>query len=232
MVAVVPEGSANLGKAVPPACWGRLALGAALATVLQPCSPRPRRNANVRLRVESKGLVRRRPSPPGSSGSGAKPPSPRKARPPGGGVDGRTESRLAVDSGDDHPRPLSGSADGCGEPALGLRGAARPTSPPIRVLGAGRRAGGDSRVERLRWLQVPRPTLKEQRDGWQGLGFPSAKRVGAAARPLLTATSLNCRQSAVLGGHPAPTAPRSGLGNGTRNSSKSHCAQSERAVAS
>lgn len=78
MVAVVPEGSANLGKVVPPACWGRLALGTALATVLQPCSPRPRRNANVRLRVESKGLVRRRPSPPGSSGSGAKPPSPLK----------------------------------------------------------------------------------------------------------------------------------------------------------
>lgn len=51
MVAVEPEGSANLGKAVPPACWGRLALGAALATVPQPCSPRPRRNAKVRLGV-------------------------------------------------------------------------------------------------------------------------------------------------------------------------------------
>ena len=51
MVAVEPEGSANLGKAVPPACWGRLALGAALSTVPQPCSPRPRRNAKVRLGV-------------------------------------------------------------------------------------------------------------------------------------------------------------------------------------
>lgn len=82
-------------------------------------------------------------------------------RPPGGGFEGRTESCLAVDYGDDQPRP---------RPGLGrrLRGtcawapgrAARPTSHRIRVLAAGSRTGGDSRVERLRVAPGAAPDLK------------------------------------------------------------------------
>lgn len=154
-------------------------------------------------------------------------------RPPGGGFEGRTESCLAVDYGDDQPRPRPGLgrrlrgtcawAPGRGPPHLSSDPRPRGRQPDGRRLPGWRGSG---------WLQVPRPTLKEQRDGWLGMRFPRAKGVRGAARPLLTATSLNCRQSAVLGGHPATTVPRSGLGNGTRNSSKSYCVQSERAVAS
>lgn len=83
------------------------------------------------------------------------------------------------------PAPAPGSADGCGEPALGLRGAARPTSPRIRVLGAGRRTGGDSRVERLRVVPGAAPDFKGTARRMAGVGVSQLEVGGGSGKTAL-----------------------------------------------
>lgn len=176
MVAVEPEGS-EPGKGGPSGLLGAPSVRAALATVAQPRSPRPRRNANVRRGVQFKGPV---PVPVGAALS---PLHRAGARPPGGGFEGRTESCLAVDSGDDQPhscprlsrrRGTCAWAPGRGPPHL---------LPRIRVLPAGSWTGGDSWVDRLRVAPGAASTLKEQRDGWLGMGVSQGERGRGAARP-------------------------------------------------
>ena len=81
-------------------------------------------------------------------------------RPPGAALRGARSPAWLSTTVMTSPAPAPGLADGCGEPALGLRDAARPTSHRIRVLAAGSRTGGDSRVERLRVAPGAAPDLK------------------------------------------------------------------------
>lgn len=85
------------------------------------------------------------------------------------------------------PTPAPGLADGCGEPALGLRDAARPTSPRIRVLPAGSWTGGDSRVDRLRVAPGAAPDLKGTARRLAGDGVSQGERGRGSGK-----TPINC----------------------------------------